>query len=323
MSNFQGIRAALRLSTAAALSLLVAFSASAQTVRYIHTDGLGSVVLITDKDRNSVERSEYEPYGNLLNHPVEDGPGYTGHIMDAATKLTYMQQRYYDPDIGRFPSVDPVGPNPNTGVNFNRYKYASNNPFRFTDPDGRYDCTASGGGPCSVKQSEQVDHFVTGISKAMKNLNPKSDGYKKLDAVSNYLGKVGDNNGVTITPSSLAKNTLASAGPNGNIQVDLKQIANFSSAFLAANPGKSAGDIGNARGSAALAHEGRHELDYQRIGYPNSRATEYRTEMNAYQTQAAVGQGLGMNLGLSTPQEIAAGAAASTDTWCQGNPACK
>ena len=46
-------------------------------------------------------------------------------------------QRYYDPQIGRFLSVDPVTANSGTGANFNRYWYANNNPYRFTDPDGR------------------------------------------------------------------------------------------------------------------------------------------------------------------------------------------
>lgn len=34
-------------------------------------------------------------------------------------------------------SVDPVQADPNTGGNFNRYSYANNNPYRYTDPDGR------------------------------------------------------------------------------------------------------------------------------------------------------------------------------------------
>jgi RHS repeat-associated protein len=122
---------------ALAVSSIVSLSASAQTVRYIHTDGLGSVVLITDKDRNIVERSEYEPYGILLNRPITDRPGYAGHVMDAATELSYMQQRYYDPKIGRFLSVDPVSADTVTGWNFNRYNYGANNPYKFTDPDGR------------------------------------------------------------------------------------------------------------------------------------------------------------------------------------------
>ncbi|WP_342769020.1 RHS repeat-associated core domain-containing protein [Solilutibacter pythonis] len=37
-----------------------------------------------------------------------DRVGYAGHVMDSATGLTYMQQRYYDPMLGRFLSVDPV-----------------------------------------------------------------------------------------------------------------------------------------------------------------------------------------------------------------------
>lgn len=52
-------------------------------------------------------------------------------------------QRYYDPSIGRFLSVDPVTADGNTGANFNRYWYTNNNPYRFTDPDGRLGCTSS------------------------------------------------------------------------------------------------------------------------------------------------------------------------------------
>jgi uncharacterized protein RhaS with RHS repeats len=48
-----------------------------------------------------------------------------------------MQQRYYDPGIGRFLSTDPVTANSVTGANFNRYWYANNNPYSFIDPDGR------------------------------------------------------------------------------------------------------------------------------------------------------------------------------------------
>lgn len=37
----------------------------------------------------------------------------------------------------RFVSVDPVKADANTGANFNRYYYANNSPYKFTDPDGR------------------------------------------------------------------------------------------------------------------------------------------------------------------------------------------
>ncbi len=63
-----------------------------------------------------------------------------------------MQQRYYDPGIGRFLSVDPVTANGNTGGNFNRYWYANNNPYRFTDPDGRLPCS-----PCKELASKAIE----------------------------------------------------------------------------------------------------------------------------------------------------------------------
>jgi hypothetical protein len=46
-------------------------------------------------------------------------------------------QRYYDPAIGRFLSVDPVGPLSNPINHFGRYHYANNNPYKYIDPDGR------------------------------------------------------------------------------------------------------------------------------------------------------------------------------------------
>jgi RHS repeat-associated protein len=110
------------------------------TVKYQHTDALGTPVAVTDAAKAIVETFEYEPYGQLVNSTLKDGPGFTGHVQDAATGLTYMQQRYYDPQVGLFLSVDPVTAYSNPVGMFNRYRYANSNPYRFTDPDGRFAC---------------------------------------------------------------------------------------------------------------------------------------------------------------------------------------
>lgn len=129
--------AQIALTLAALTALPVA---QAQTVEYIHTDALGSVVAVTDQNKQVLERREYEPYGDQISPSAKnDGPNYTGHVLDSSTGLIYAQQRYYDQGIGRFLSVDPVGADGGTGGNFNRYKYAGNNPYRFIDPDGRWD----------------------------------------------------------------------------------------------------------------------------------------------------------------------------------------
>ncbi len=68
---------------------------------------------------------------------ADDKPGYTGHLEDKDIGLTYMQQRYYDPVVGRFYSNDPVGFSADNPITFNRYAYGNNNPYKFVDPDGR------------------------------------------------------------------------------------------------------------------------------------------------------------------------------------------
>lgn len=106
-------------------------------VTYVYTDAQGTPIMESDAQGNITARYDYRPYGMpvaTMNTPP-DGPGYTGHMNDADTALVYMQARYYDPEIGKFISVDPVGL---TGVdNFNRYAYAQNNPVTMVDPDGR------------------------------------------------------------------------------------------------------------------------------------------------------------------------------------------
>ncbi|AUZ56290.1 hypothetical protein B1L07_15755 [Stenotrophomonas acidaminiphila] len=104
---------------------------------YRHTDALGSPIAATDELGNTLQTTEHEPYGKMLNRTNDNRPGYTGHMMDKATGLVYMQQRYYDPLIPRFLSVDPITAYSNPVGAFNRYRYANNNPYKFTDPDGR------------------------------------------------------------------------------------------------------------------------------------------------------------------------------------------
>jgi len=106
---------------------------STTTTTFIHTDGLRSPVVETTASGAVKTRVRYEPYGATTLPPTQ-GPGYAGHVTDEKTKLSYMQQRYYDPIAGRFLSIDPVAADAGS---FNRYWYANNNPYRFIDPDGR------------------------------------------------------------------------------------------------------------------------------------------------------------------------------------------
>jgi RHS repeat-associated protein len=116
----------------------VAPATGAITTKYQHTDALGSPVAVSNEAGvvQPGDRTNYDPYGGAIGKVVE-GVGYTGHVMDPVSGLTYMQQRYYDPAVGRFLSVDPVTALSDPVGYFGRYHYANNNPYKFTDPDGR------------------------------------------------------------------------------------------------------------------------------------------------------------------------------------------
>lgn len=141
---------------------------------YLHTDILGSVVAETNSAQQVLRRNHYQPFG-LPNGGVS-GPGFTGHVMDADTSLIYMQARYYDPDVGRFLSMDPKPPVAIDGTDFNRYAYARNNPYRNVDPDGRI-----------VETVWDVANIGIGVVSFGKNV-----------ATGNYIGAAIDAVGVVV-----------------------------------------------------------------------------------------------------------------------------
>jgi RHS repeat-associated protein len=106
--------------------------------RHLIADGLGSPALTTSTSGVATARNDYQLYG--WGPAATSTPGFTGHVADAETGLSYMQARYYDPFAGRFLAVDPVAASEGS---FNRYWYANNNPYGYVDPDGRTGCAAS------------------------------------------------------------------------------------------------------------------------------------------------------------------------------------
>jgi RHS repeat-associated protein len=102
-------------------------------ITYIHTDYLGSPAAESNAAGTVTARLHYQPFGESIEAP-RDEVGYTGHKFDTELGLNYMQARYYDPVVGRFYSDDPVGFR--DVHSFNRYTYANNNPYKYSDPDG-------------------------------------------------------------------------------------------------------------------------------------------------------------------------------------------
>ena len=97
-----------------------------------HIDLVGSIRAITDATGTVTASYEYEPFGVTVKTTGtdQDNLGFTGKRLDEGSGLSYFGARYYDSEIGRFISKDPV----KDGRNW--YVYCANNPLGYRDPDG-------------------------------------------------------------------------------------------------------------------------------------------------------------------------------------------
>ena len=99
-------------------------------MRYLLSDGLGSVRQAVDETGAVVAYNEFDPYGN----PVQNGSepyGYTGEWWEDDVGLLHLRARWYLPETGTFLSVDPVESEP-------PYQYVRGNPVNLTDPSGKF-----------------------------------------------------------------------------------------------------------------------------------------------------------------------------------------
>jgi RHS repeat-associated protein len=104
------------------------------TTSYYEHDGLGSVTSLSASTGTLVNTYIYDSFGNLSNSTgtVANAFQYTGRDYDPETGLRYYRARYYDSQIGRFLSEDPIGFE--AGVNF--YSYVRSSPIGLRDPSG-------------------------------------------------------------------------------------------------------------------------------------------------------------------------------------------
>ncbi|WP_236472061.1 RHS repeat domain-containing protein, partial [Pseudomonas syringae] len=111
-------------------------------VYYFHTDQIGTPLEMTDAEGQIVWQAKYRPWGaveKLVVNEVEQNLRFQGQYFDVETGLHYNTFRYYDPEIGRFITQDPIG----LSGGDNLYQYAPN-PYGWVDPFGLCKSSASG-----------------------------------------------------------------------------------------------------------------------------------------------------------------------------------
>ena len=171
--------------------------------------------------------------------------------------MIYLRARYYDPQIGRFTSLDIKEGNIASPLDMNRYVYCRNNPIKYSDPSGESALAVA----ASIVGPGLVDGLATGTIYAFSGrrfgagfVNGFVEGLTA--ATGTYIGGV---------PGAIIGSTLGSA--LGSMSEDLLYNKNKSVEDIAKSAASSAAwglvgglsnsyiskaiDIANEAGSAA------------------------------------------------------------------------
>jgi RHS repeat-associated protein len=119
-------------------SLLLAMVESNGVVRYVHSDGQGSVIALTDASGNVTDQWAWGPYGEPWGRIGTNDLSFTwlggSGVRSLGNGLYATYHRLYDANLRRFLQADPLGIEGGANV----YAYGNLNPMVFVDPLGLY-----------------------------------------------------------------------------------------------------------------------------------------------------------------------------------------
>lgn len=107
----------------------------AELVATYEYDPWGKLLAVKDADGNAITSSGHAAIKNPLR--------YRGYYYDIDSGFYYLQSRYYDPQIGRFISVDGYVSTGQGLLGCNMFAYCSNNPITKSDSSGEFWLTAT------------------------------------------------------------------------------------------------------------------------------------------------------------------------------------
>jgi RHS repeat-associated protein len=115
--------------------LRIATVAPSGNICYYHTNHLETPEKMTNESGTVVWKADYKPFGEAVVDPsstVVNSFRFPGQYYDSETGLHYNWNRYFDPNLGRYLTADPIGLQGGT----NLYTYAINDPINYSDING-------------------------------------------------------------------------------------------------------------------------------------------------------------------------------------------
>ena len=149
---------------------------------FFEADGLGSITSLSSAT-GVTDTYTYKPFG--ITTATGSNPNrfrFTGREWDQETGLYYYRARYYDPNIGRFLSEDPIG----LQGGMNVYGYVAGRPLNWVDPSG----TEMSPAECYRRWKSIMDR-VELLKNKLSKYNPIAD------ALGNQPYSAGGKTGIT------------------------------------------------------------------------------------------------------------------------------
>ena len=118
-------------------------------IRDVELDAMGNAIGVLNSAGGVIERRTYDLWGAISSDSGAFGDsafvGWKGLLWEGdSTRLYYAQNRWYDPNTGRFVSEDPIG----IAGGLNEYVFAGDDPVNGSDPSGLFADCGGVRGPC-------------------------------------------------------------------------------------------------------------------------------------------------------------------------------
>lgn len=142
---------------------IIGFEENGNTT-YLLSDQLGSTRVAVDSDNNSLCSFDYDDFGKTVVASSSENAAqkvsfrYAGQWWDEELQLYHCYSRFYDPDLRRFISIDPVR------EGFSPYVYVGNNPINRIDPSGLFSLFKKNSGSYRVTPKESSKRSKSDIA---------------------------------------------------------------------------------------------------------------------------------------------------------------
>lgn len=159
------------------------------------------------------------------NASVNDKYKFTEKERDTETNYDYFGARYYDSEIGRWLSVDPLR---EMQQGWTPYHYSYNNPLKFSDPDGRF---PGPGDDIFYSIKATFGSIGMGIYKGIRNVTAKvSAALEVFDfaSVSTSAESDGSGNIVTKSEASISVGNISTTTDgqgNNSVSIDANGVS--------------------------------------------------------------------------------------------------